>query len=78
MAVDERHGAIHVSIPETFRVGHEAHFAEVTRNFLGYLRTRGTVPGWERPNMLAKYFVTTTGTELSRTAPIKVAPRVAP
>ena len=38
VAVDERHGEIHLSIPETFRVGHEAHFAEVTRNFLGYLR----------------------------------------
>jgi predicted dehydrogenase len=78
VAVDERHGAIHVSIPERFRVGHEAHFAQVTRNFLGYLRDRSSLPAWERPNMLAKYFVTTTGTEMSRTAPVKVAPRVAP
>lgn len=78
VAVDERHGAIHVSIPETFRVGHEAHFAEVTRNFLGYLRQRGTLPAWERPNMLAKYYVTTTGTEMSHAAPVKVARRIAP
>ncbi len=78
VAVDERHGAIHLSIPEAFRVGHEAHFAEVTRNFLGCLRNRGSLPAWERPNMLAKYFVTTTGTELSHNAPTKVAPRVAP
>ena len=49
VTVDERHGAIHVSIPDKFRVGHEAHFAEVTRNFLGYLRNRGTLPAWERP-----------------------------
>jgi hypothetical protein len=28
--------------------------------------------------MLAKYYVTTTGTEMSRKAPIKVAPRIAP
>jgi predicted dehydrogenase len=78
VGVDERQGAIHLTIPDTFRVGHEAHFAEVTRNFLGYLRNRGTLPAWERPNMLAKYYVTTTGTEMSHKAPVKVAPRVAP
>jgi predicted dehydrogenase len=78
VAVDERHSAIHLSIPETFRVGHEAHFAEVTRSFLGYLRDRASLPAWERPNMLAKYYVTTTGTEMSRTAPMKVAGRIAP
>ncbi len=77
-AVDQRHGEIHLSIPETFRVGHEAHFAEVTRNFLGYLRHPGALPAWERPNMLAKYYVTTTGTELSRRRPVKVAKRIAP
>ena len=77
VAVDERHGEIHLSIPETFRVGHEAHFAEVTRNFLGYLRNPD-VPAWERQNMLAKYYVTTTGTELSHKAPVKVAGRRAP
>ena len=77
VAVDERHGLIHLSIPEQFRVGHEAHFAEVTRNFLGYLRDRSTLPSWERPNMLAKYYVTTTGTEMSRKAPARVGPRLA-
>ena len=78
VAVDERHGEIHLSIPDGFRVGHEAHFAQVTRNFLGYLRDRSTLPAWERPNMLAKYFVTTTGTELSHSSPVKVARRIAP
>ena len=78
VAVDERHGEIHLSIPETFRVGHEAYFAEVTRNFLGYLRKPGSLPAWERQNMLAKYYVTTAGTELSHGAPVRVAPRVAP
>ena len=78
IAVDHRHDTIHLSIPETFRVGHEAHFAQVTRNFLGYLRNRGTLPAWERPNMLAKYYVTTSGTEMSHRAPVRVAPRIAP
>ncbi len=75
----ERRGEeIHIAIPERFRVGHEAHFAQVTRNFLGYLRDRSTLPTWERPNMLAKYFVTTTGTELSHQSPPKAAQRIAP
>jgi hypothetical protein len=50
----------------------------VTANFLTYVNSPVSIPAWERPNMLAKYFVTTTGTEMSRNAPIKVAPRIAP
>jgi predicted dehydrogenase len=78
VAVEDRGTELHLTIPDTFRVGHEAHFAQVTSNFLGYIRTPGSIPAWERPNMLAKYFVTTTGTEMSRKAPVKVAPRIAP
>jgi predicted dehydrogenase len=69
---------IHVTIPAKYRVGHEAHFAQVTRNFLSYLQDRAKLPTWERPNMMAKYFVTTTGTELSHQSPPKPAPRLAP
>ncbi len=69
---------IHVVIPDRFRDGHEAHFARVTRNFLKYLKGRSALPSWERPNMVAKYFVTTTGTELSHQSPPKAAPRIAP
>jgi Putative oxidoreductase C terminal domain len=78
VAAEERGAEIRISIPERFRVGHEAHFAEVTRNFLSYLRKPGSLPAWERPAMLAKYYVTTTGTELSRKGPPRVAPRIAP
>jgi predicted dehydrogenase len=77
-AAIERGGEIFVVIPDKFRVGHEAHFAQVTRNFLTYLGDRKTMPAWERPNMLAKYFVTTTGTELSHQGPIKASTRRAP
>jgi predicted dehydrogenase len=55
-----------VSIPPRYRVGHEAHFAEVTHQFLRYLRKEESVPAWEKPNMLAKYTVTTQGVEMSR------------
>lgn len=55
-----------VSIPDKYRVGHEAHFAEVTQQFLRYLQDPASLPAWESPNMLAKYTVTTKGVQLSR------------
>jgi predicted dehydrogenase len=78
IGVDDRGPEIRVTIPPKFRVGHEAHFAQVTENFLRYLRSRSALPTWERPNMLAKYFVTTTGAELSRKSPSQPATRRAP
>lgn len=55
-----------IIIPESYNVGHEAHFAQVTEKYLQYL-TQGKLPEWEVPNMLAKYYVTTKAYELSRT-----------
>lgn len=43
-----------VTVPARFDVGHEAHFAEVTNRFLGYLRGE-PMPPWEVPNMITKY-----------------------
>ncbi len=77
-AVEERGSEIHIIVPAALRVSHEAHFAQVATNFLGYIRDRRTLPVWERPNMLAKYYVTTTGTELSRRSPPRAAARIAP
>ena len=54
-----------VIIPEKYKEGHEAHFAKVTQNFLGYLKN-GNMPEWEVPNMLAKYFTTTKALEIAR------------
>jgi predicted dehydrogenase len=78
VGVEERGAEIHITMPAALRVGHEAHFAQVTENFLKYLRDRKALPAWERPNMVAKYYVTTTGAELSRKSPPKVAERIAP
>lgn len=75
---EDRGHEIQVAIPDALRVGHEDHFAEVTERFLRYVRDRGALPAWERPNMAAKYYVTTTGTEMSRQSPPRVAPRLAP
>jgi predicted dehydrogenase len=78
LGVEDRGAELRVTIPDALRVGHEAHFAQVTANFLKYLRDRRTLPAWERPNMLAKYYVTTKGTELSRNGPPRPATRIAP
>ena len=50
----------------------------MTQRFLRYVRDRSALPAWERPNMLAKYYVTTEGTALARRAPPRVAERRAP
>jgi predicted dehydrogenase len=78
VAVDDRGSEIHIAIPDTYRVGHEAHFAEVTANFLRFLKDRRQLPAWERSTMLAKYYVTTKGAELSRQSPPRPAARIAP
>jgi predicted dehydrogenase len=78
LTVEDRGAELHVAIPDRFRVGHEAHFAEVATKFLSYLRDRRALPAWERSNMLAKYYVTTRGAELSRQGPPKTGPRIAP
>jgi predicted dehydrogenase len=57
---------VRILIPDEFRVGHEAHFAQVTRRFFDYLAEPSSMPVWETPNMLAKYHVTTRGVELAR------------
>ena len=54
-----------VVVPERYDVGHEAHFAQVTRNFLQYL-VDGELPEWEIPNMISKYYTTTRALEMAR------------
>jgi predicted neuraminidase/predicted dehydrogenase len=78
VGVEERGAEIKITVPDALRVGHEAHFAQVATNFLKYVRDRRSLPAWERPNMIAKYYVTTKGTELSHQQPASVAPRLAP
>jgi hypothetical protein len=58
-----------IDIPKEYRVGHEAHSAAVTRQFLRYLRGHDPLPAWEKPNMMARDFITTRGVELSRQTP---------
>jgi predicted dehydrogenase len=69
VAVEPQDGQFWVTIPDRYRVGHEAHFAEVTGQFLRYLHVPSAMPPWERANMLAKYYVTTEGVRRSREGP---------
>lgn len=55
---------VHILIPDGLRQGLGAHLAQVAAEFLTYLRSPQSLPAWERPNMLAKYYVTTTGVQL--------------
>jgi predicted dehydrogenase len=66
LAVEDEGPRLRVVIADRYRVGHEAHFAEVTERFLGYLKDPATLPRWEKSNMLAKYWVTTQAVEMSR------------
>jgi predicted dehydrogenase len=59
-------GEFQITIPDNLRSGHETHFAEVTRLFLDYLQDPKFLPLWEKPNMLAKYWVTTQGVAKAR------------
>lgn len=45
-----------VDIAEKYKIGHEEHFAEVTKNYLHYLKTG--LPAWEVPNIITKYYTT--------------------
>ena len=60
-----RNGVWQVLIPSKYRVGHEAHFGQVTEHFLDYLK-EGALPVWEVPNMLAKYYVTTSALDMAK------------
>jgi predicted dehydrogenase len=66
LAVLAEGARLRVVVPDRYRVGHEAHFAEVTERFLAYLKDPAALPQWEAANMLAKYRVTTEAVELSR------------
>jgi predicted dehydrogenase len=65
LAVKKADGKWEVVVPEPFKVGHEAHFAQVTADFLGYLQGK-PVPAWEVPNTLVKYRTLMDAWRLSR------------
>lgn len=61
-------------IPDSFKIGHEAHFAQVMERYLQYLKT-GKLPDWEVPGMLTKYYITTFGSAMAESKQIAGASR---
>jgi predicted dehydrogenase len=66
LAVELSRDEARLSIPERFRVGHEAHFAQVTNQFSEYVADPESMPEWETPGMMAKYYISTKGTEAGK------------
>ena len=54
-----------IVIPPEQLIGHEAHFRNVTEQYLDYLQ-EGKLPPWEIDFMKAKYFITTRALQLAR------------
>jgi hypothetical protein len=54
-----------INIPKKYRVGHEDHFGQVTAKYLEYLKD-GKLPDWEVPNMITKYYTTTSALKMAR------------
>ena len=54
-----------LSIPDEYKVGHEAHFTQVTEKYLQFL-VDGKLPEWEVPNMIVKYYTTTEALKAAR------------
>jgi predicted dehydrogenase len=46
-----------LEIPQKYKIGHEAHFSQVTEKYLRFLK-EGSMPEWEIPNMIVKYYTT--------------------
>ena len=63
LGVERQGEELHIVIPEKYRVGHEAHFGQVTNRFFEYVTSPKSMPAWQTPYMLAKYFVSTKGVE---------------
>jgi predicted dehydrogenase len=66
IGLEQRGTEWRVVVPDKLRLGHDAHFIELTRRFLGYVEEPEALPEWEPPNMLTKYFVCVEGVARSR------------
>jgi predicted dehydrogenase len=65
LRLKETAGEWEVMVPDKYKVGHEAHFAQVTENYLRFL-AQGRMPAGEVSGMITKYFTTMEAYKLSR------------
>jgi predicted dehydrogenase len=66
LGVEEKARGFRIVIPASLRIGHEAHFALLAKQFLEYVKDPAALPEWEDSFQIAKYFVTTQGVALAR------------
>ena len=57
---------IRVVIPQEDRERGGSTFTQLVNRFLDYVRDPRTLPTWEKPDMLAKYYITTKAVDLAR------------
>jgi hypothetical protein len=57
--------AIRVSIPAEDRARGGSMSAQLVEQFLRYVNNPASIPNWEKPSMLAKYYITTTAVALA-------------
>jgi predicted dehydrogenase len=57
--------SLKLNIPRKYRVSHEEHFAQVMNKFLEYLKA-GKLPDWEVPDMITKYYTTTSALKMAK------------
>ena len=62
LGLERREGEWRVVVPDALRIGHDAHFHELTKSFLARIERAAPLAAEERTNLLAKYFVTTAAT----------------
>ncbi|CAF0824139.1 unnamed protein product [Didymodactylos carnosus] len=62
----ESDGLYKINIPDNLVTSHEEHFAQVVNKYLSFIKAK-KMPGWEIPNILAKYYVTTRALEMATT-----------
>ncbi len=65
IAIEKTKDGWKLIIPQKYKVGHEAHFAQVMERYLNYLKA-GKLPDWEVPNIIAKYYTTTKALEMAQ------------
>lgn len=65
ISVKETDGRWELQIPDSHKIGHEAHFRQVIERFIGFLKGN-EVPAWEVPNTLTKYRTIMKAWSLSR------------
>jgi predicted dehydrogenase len=62
LGLEQHAGEWRIVIPDALRIGHDAHFRELTKGFLARIEQSAPLTETERTNLLAKYYVTTAAT----------------